>query len=107
MSLAGGIVTINLLNHYGDEILERLRGIAFTDSVHSLGRRTLVSSVKTFLEKKGCNWVQSKSKLDTLIEKKSESQGCKCVSAGVNIHEHTSEACRTSAFPFLAKCIKG
>jgi hypothetical protein len=102
----GGMVTINLLHTLDKEVLDRLRGIAFTDSVHSL-RRALSKHAKEFLAKNSCNWVQSRSKLDTVVEKVSDAQGCRCVSAGVDVHEHTSEACRESAIAYLAKRVHG
>ena len=98
----GGVVTINLLHTLDNEVLERLRGIAFTDSVHSL-RRPLSKLAKEFLAKSACNWVQSRAKLDIIVEKVSDAQGCRCVSAGVDIHEHTSESCRESVFAYLSK----
>jgi len=48
------------MNERTSEVLPRLKGVAFTDSVHSVGLLDN-SKVKTFMKSGNvCNWAQSK-----------------------------------------------
>lgn len=100
-----------------DEILPKLRCIAFTDSVHSVLRKDppavkgknnstdIQNSFQTsqytdFIVKHAKNWVQSDKPLDTL-EKKAGSANCEEVSAGHPKHENTSSSAIESVFRYL------
>lgn len=96
---AGGHGTVELLKHRGDKFYNRLRGIAFTDSVHMISKMD-PDHVKKFVMGNAINWVTSDKPLDTKI-KVSPVGGCLCLSAGHEKHENTSESCRTSAFKYL------
>lgn len=53
-----------------EEVLERLRCVAFTDSVHGTwGPDILLSAAKRFFVRNCVNWVQSEEPLDTLVAK--------------------------------------
>jgi hypothetical protein len=93
---AGGVCTMRLMNERLD-VLKRLRGVAFTDSVHSASPRD-AKEVKRFMRSGTvCNWAQSKLPLDTPLS----SSDCRNVSAGHPVHEWTSSACMNSVFPFF------
>lgn len=72
-----------LLTNTGDEVMKRLYGIAFTDSVHGVSRRD-PDHVKHFIQKRCRNWVRSNKPLDTR-EGKPEND-CLCVSAGLHLN---------------------
>ncbi len=97
---AGGYCTMNLLKERHTEVLPRLRGVAFTDSVHSV-MPSDPEPVRSFICQNAINWVTSEQPLDTLIVHAS-SKGCSCLSAGHTKHENTSASCQTSAFAYLA-----
>jgi hypothetical protein len=97
---AGGYCTMRLLEARHPEALKRLRGIAFTDSVHSVSSSD-PRPVQEFIVKNAINWVTSDRKLDTL-ERPASRYNCECRSAGHTKHENTSASCITSAFKFLA-----
>jgi len=90
---------MDLLRQREEEILPRLRGIAFTDSVHWVSPRD-PAAVRKFVIAHAVNWVKSDEPLDTLVTKAS-SQGCKEVSAGHPKHEYTSGTSVESVFAFL------
>jgi len=100
----GGVITVNLLEQREEQILARVKGIAFTDSVHSLNPR-LTKEARAFLAHHARNWVKSKEPLDTLIHKKDPHQGCRTVSAGHDVHEYTSGVARPSVFEYLKECL--
>jgi len=90
-----------LLRYRGEEVLKRLRTIAFTDSVHSVHKKDS-SEIRNFLMKNCINWVTSRKPLDTKIEI-SDVSGCLNVSAGHEVHENTSSSAQKSVFKFLEK----
>lgn len=94
---AGGHGTLMLLRYREDDVLKRLRAIAFTDSVHSIGKNES-QGVKKFIMENSVNWVTSKEKLDTKVGYR---EGCLCVSAGHDTHENTSSSAQVSVFKFL------
>jgi len=96
----GGVLTTHLIAKREEQVLDRVKGIAFTDSVHSLPS-SLPKKGRTFLAEHSCNWVKSKKPLDTPIEELSAYQGCKQVSAGHDVHEYTSGIARPSVFEYL------
>jgi len=98
---AGGYCTMELLRNRYDQIKKRVRGIGFTDSVHSV-ERSDPPLVKQFVMQNAINWVTSDKPLDTEL-RVSPVSGCLCVSAGHEKHENTNESARTSVFTFLGK----
>jgi len=103
---AGGHCTMCLLRERTDEVLPRLKVIAFTDSVHSLALREK-KVVKKFLKENAINWVKSDRPLDSKITDYDRSGGCKEVSAGHPKHEWTSGCSVESVFKFLAFKVDG
>lgn len=102
---AGGHCTMQLLREREDELMPRLRAIAFTDSVHSVSMRESKRVVDFFTKGDAQNWVQSDAKLDTPIQEQvfTGSAGCPCVSAGDHRHEYTSPKAIESVFAFLCR----
>lgn len=92
----GGVCTMALLNAR-PHILKKLRAIAFTDSVHSAGRRDSKEAMD-FLKSNAVNWVRSPKPLDTPEPSR---EGTRCVSAGHADHEWTSGTSIASVFAFL------
>eukprot|EP00026_Physarum_polycephalum_P010134 Phypoly_transcript_10285.p1 GENE.Phypoly_transcript_10285~~Phypoly_transcript_10285.p1 ORF type:complete len:331 (+),score=73.34 Phypoly_transcript_10285:209-1201(+) len=101
----GGVVTMNLLFNRAEQVYERVKGIAFTDSVHSVKSETKKKG-SAFLAARARNWVKSKKPLDTEIQELSSIQGCKLVSAGHDTHEYTSGVARPSVFAFLKEMLE-
>jgi len=98
---AGGGCTMTLLRERTNEILPRLKAIAFTDSFHSNSPRD-PPQVAKFMKENAVNWVQSDNPLDTV----ESSFGCLCLSSGHNKHEYTSSSAINSVFKFLAEKTK-
>ncbi|KJE92635.1 hypothetical protein CAOG_03555 [Capsaspora owczarzaki ATCC 30864] len=94
----GGIVTSNLLAVRPDA-LQRVAGIALTDSVHRLNS-SFPAPVRKFFEEHCINWVASLAPLDT--PERSPKGDCARVSSGAGKHEETSWAAYESIFPYLA-----
>jgi hypothetical protein len=101
---AGGYCTMQLLKARHPEVLKKLRGIAFTDSVHSVSLSD-PAAMREFICNHATNWVTSDTPLDTLIQPASR-YGCRCLSAGHTRHENTSASCQVSAFRYLAEKIE-
>eukprot|EP00250_Pteridium_aquilinum_P014428 c21981_g1_i2 orf=208-1185(+) len=120
----GGVSTCNLLEHQGEEVLKRLRCIAFTDSAHSWRlTEVLPEEAKEFLATHCINWASSSKPLDTILDtpgsreresgsgKKKRKENsffeqlrtrgsiCMVVSAGTDVHEETT----MSAYPSICK----
>merc|ERR1739848_643240 len=104
---AGGVaVTSLMLNDYGEEFCDRVRGIAFTDSVHDFTEKcpsffkdtAAHARGKKTLKEKACNWIASKEKLDTV---RPDRQCPPCISSGHEKHVYTSASAMPSVFPFL------
>ncbi|KAL6051577.1 Cotranscriptional regulator FAM172A [Balamuthia mandrillaris] len=98
---AGGANTMALLRRRQEEVLPKLRAIAFTDSVHWVHPRDS-EEIKAFMKENAVNWVRSKQPLDTPEENEDEDD-CPCVSAGHEKHEWTSGCAINSVFAFLNK----
>ncbi|KAI5080661.1 hypothetical protein GOP47_0003844 [Adiantum capillus-veneris] len=117
----GGISTCNLLRLQGEEVLKRLRSVAFTDSVHA--SEVISEAGKEFLARHCVNWASSSEPLDTVLalprgssaeesdrdtkslkrnffeRLRARSSICKVVSAGTDVHEETT----MSAYPSICK----
>ena len=91
---------MELLKSRTTETLNRVRGIAFTDSVHSVYSSD-PKLVRDFIVDNAINWVTSDKPCDQLVSNKRAGSSCECRSAGHNKHEFTSEFCRDAAFSFL------
>ncbi|KAN0004726.1 hypothetical protein ACTFIU_001964 [Dictyostelium citrinum] len=102
----GGVNTTYLLDNRGEEIGDKLKAVAFTDSVHSLSPKSS-SFTKSFYadENKTKNWVKSEKKLNTDLGF-SKLQGCNLASAGHTVHEFTSSTCRIPLFKFILNSLK-
>jgi len=98
---AGGACTMDLLRERETEALPRLRGVAFTDSVHWVSPRD-PPAVRRFIKEHAINWVKSDAPLDTPVKSHAD-DGCPCISAGHPKHEFTSGCAITSVFKFLAE----
>jgi len=79
------------------DVLERVRCVAMTDSVHTVDDNT-PEDIQDFLKERARNWVVSDKPLDTDLGWK---DGCECVSAGHGDHEHTTASAMESVFAFL------
>ncbi|KAF0978941.1 hypothetical protein FDP41_002011 [Naegleria fowleri] len=97
---AGGWCTMELLKQRTQSTLSKVRGIAFTDSVHSVYSSD-PKPVRDFIVDHAVNWVTSDKPCDTVVSRKRQGAACECRSAGHIKHEHTSEFCREAVFPFL------
>jgi pimeloyl-ACP methyl ester carboxylesterase len=113
----GGTLTASLISDnedvllFGDELRSgaspnrpRLRGVAFTDSVHTKNSRWSPRVAGFLGSNRVCNWVRSKRPLGESLKAKA---GVRCVSSGTDEHERTSECARGEIFPFLESCLSG
>lgn len=66
-------------SHTEAELLPKLRGVAFTDSVHWVSPRH-PKATRAFIKEHAINWVRSEKPLDS--RERSEKDDCRCVSAG-------------------------
>jgi hypothetical protein len=96
---AGGSCTMALLKNREDQVLKKLRGVGFTDSVHSVEKFD-PKRTQQFITQNAINWVTSDKPLDTKIRDGSLS-GCLCLSAGHIKHESTNASAMSSVFAFL------
>jgi len=99
---AGGCCITDIVRERIDTVQTKLCGIAFTDSVHSVGSRD-PAHVKHIIQKRARNWVTSKAPLDTPCSK--GEYDCLRVSAGHDTHEYTSGYAIESVFDYLMKRI--
>jgi len=95
---AGGHGAVQLLRNREEEVNKKVCGIAFTDSVHSIGSRDS-KSVQKFIKDRCRNWVTSDEDIDTVVNK--PFYDCICVSAGHTKHEFTSGCAIEAVFKFL------
>ncbi|MCO5611880.1 hypothetical protein L7F22_066139 [Adiantum nelumboides] len=117
----GGISTCNLLRLQGEEVLQRLRCVAFTDSAQA--SEVMSEEAKEFLARHCINWASSSEPLDTVLalpqgsnaeeldseakrskgnffeRLRARSRTCKVLSAGTEVHEETT----MSAFPSICR----
>ncbi|GBP79900.1 UPF0528 protein CG10038 [Eumeta japonica] len=95
----GGIVVMDLANKYKDDFQERVKAIAFTDSVHGYSKL----KVTKYLKKVAKNWVASNNPLDSPVS--TPDHEIIRVSAGHPKHELTSYSCINSVFKFIEEKI--
>ena len=84
------------------KLSERLRAIAFTDSVHRI-QSAKSNHVVKFIGKNARNWVTSDMPLDSPVPIRNDEVGCECVSAGHQKHEWTSTCAVESVFKFFIR----
>lgn len=89
----GGVVTSQLAKKFKEDFDEKVKAIAFTDSVHGRGLTMKVVDV-------GVNFVTSSEPLDTVLRKAS-SDNMEIRSAGHTRHEMTSWSCIEALFKFI------
>ena len=91
----GGASTICLMNEFWNEFRERVRGIAFTDSVHN--ENGIDAEKKRFLAEVARHWVASRLEGNVEIRK----SGVVEVSAGHHRHEYTTGYAFPYIFPYF------
>ncbi|KAF2069673.1 hypothetical protein CYY_009010 [Polysphondylium violaceum] len=101
----GGEVTRHLLDKRTEELRQKIKVIAFTDSVHGGGRGGDSSFSSSFFKKNAINWVTSREPLNTDLGF-SNSQSCQRRSAGHNVHEFTSGFCINPLFEYVKLKLK-
>ncbi|ELR18652.1 uncharacterized protein ACA1_392980 [Acanthamoeba castellanii str. Neff] len=94
----GGVSTINLIEKREKQVLQRLRALALTDSIHFFKHRRITRQGFDWLATNCIDWVSSDLPLDSPVDNKAD---CYCVSAGTNKHEHTSGFAIESVFNFF------
>ncbi|KAL5489371.1 hypothetical protein EMCRGX_G018458 [Ephydatia muelleri] len=87
-----------MVNSFREEFEERVRRIAFTDSVHSVSSRLPRGN---FITRHAVNWVTSTEPLDTELQY--SSNDARRVSAGTTVHEETSWKAMESIFAYLTE----
>merc|ERR1719483_1542054 len=110
---AGGMAVVALLlSEFSEELENRVRGIAFTDSVHDMHAecpdwiedKEAFSRAHNIITTRAINWIGSDNPLDTPLNPR---QQTRCVSAGHEKHVYTSPSAFPSVFPFLDGMLKG
>ena len=107
---AGGGWLISCLQpqHTPDDQLHRIRGLAFTDSIHTMARRKLDDARFEILSKRACQWRAGPGKLDDpMVDDRAPAGqlelgcGCECRRAGTEDHASTNFMAEKSIFKFL------
>ncbi|KAI5651475.1 arb2 domain-containing protein [Phthorimaea operculella] len=96
----GGVVTVVLADKLKEEFENRVKAIAFTDSVHGYSNK----KISNYLKQVTKNWISSSKPLDTPL--KTPDFDVTRVSAGHTKHEMTSHACMESVFRFFEEMLK-
>ncbi|XP_041368472.1 cotranscriptional regulator FAM172A homolog isoform X2 [Gigantopelta aegis] len=98
----GGVVTLDMIKKFTEDFVSRVFAIAFTDSVHSVGRFTKEKDViNTLLVHRAMNFVSSYDPINTRLQ--CNRNECPCVSAGTAQHERTSWSSFDLVFEFIKK----
>jgi O-acetyl-ADP-ribose deacetylase (regulator of RNase III)/pimeloyl-ACP methyl ester carboxylesterase len=110
----GGASLVDILAVASANALARIRGIAFTDSVHFLGKECLQlregglpPAACDVLRKYAVHWQADDQPLDTQLHAFNDDRGCRCVSAGVNEHASTNAFGCCSIFRYFASNAPG
>lgn len=98
----GGIVIVNGLQKC-EGLMDRVKAVAFTDSVHSLAHQTADKKFIKWMRRNAQNWVSSDQPLDSDVYSLFRGSDCKMVSAGTERHELTSHFAFDSVFKFFAE----
>ncbi|XP_045500939.1 FAM172 family protein homolog CG10038 [Colias croceus] len=96
----GGLLTVMLSQKFKSDFENRVKAVAFTDSVHSFSG----AKISDALKKVAINWIATSSPLDTPM--KTPEFDITRLSAGHPQHEMTSYACMSSVFKFIDKKLK-
>ena len=120
----GGVCTVAMLGDGAPQsVLQLLRGVALTDSVHGRGIERCSPEARDFFATRCVNWVTSDQPLNTPVAPAMNNpphgaakrlralaplfQPAWCdtlrLSAGTDVHESTSESCRVPAMLFLLR----
>ncbi|XP_065835128.1 cotranscriptional regulator ARB2A-like [Oscarella lobularis] len=94
----GGVVTVSWLSQY-ENAREKVRKIAFTDSVHSISLEIADAETRTWFEQRAINWVSSNEYVGKFVRK--YRGDIFCVSAGTITHEETSWKSFAQIFAFF------
>eukprot|EP00818_Percolomonas_sp_WS_P009746 CAMPEP_0117449694 /NCGR_PEP_ID=MMETSP0759-20121206/8076_1 /TAXON_ID=63605 /ORGANISM="Percolomonas cosmopolitus, Strain WS" /LENGTH=332 /DNA_ID=CAMNT_0005242175 /DNA_START=306 /DNA_END=1304 /DNA_ORIENTATION=- len=101
---AGGYHTMDLLENRSSEVKDLVRGIGFTDAVHSVKQSD--DFAREFLPRHAVNWITSKLPVNESIGRGgTRNSGCELRSAGTTSHEMTSSSCQKYLFEFLEEMI--
>jgi len=95
----GGLALLHLLQLRSDDFLDRVTGIAFADSVHTL--ENLNQAQLSYLKTRAIQWCSSKQPLAEKLSTGDKKFGCKCVSAGTEEHERTTPSALNEIFEFI------
>lgn len=101
----GGVVIVEGLQQCKG-LQEKVKAVAFTDSVHSLVHQKANRKFIKWMRKNSRNWVSSDRPLDTPIQSLYKGADCDLVSAGTVRHELTSHFAFDSVFKFFDEKIK-
>lgn len=96
----GGMCTTEILSAFESDFIERVKAVAFTDSVHGgvHGSR----QAKQHLEKVSVDFVASGLPLKTLVRSLGDSyNNCVCVSSGHQKHEYTTGSAMPAIVEFF------
>ncbi|KAL9987349.1 hypothetical protein ACROYT_G001639 [Oculina patagonica] len=96
----GGIVIVEGLQNCKG-IMDRIKAVAFTDSVHSLAHQRADKKLLRWMKKNSRNWVSSDFPLDSPVRSLFKGADCEMVSAGTTKHELTSHVAFDSIFKFF------
>ncbi|XP_068740889.1 cotranscriptional regulator ARB2A homolog isoform X1 [Montipora capricornis] len=96
----GGIVIVNGLQKCKG-LLDKVKAVAFTDSVHSLPHQGGDKTLLKWMKKNSRNWISSDRPLDSPVESVFRGADCDMVSAGTERHELTSHFAFDSVFKFF------
>eukprot|EP01129_Flabellula_baltica_P017244 TRINITY_DN949_c0_g1_i1.p1 TRINITY_DN949_c0_g1~~TRINITY_DN949_c0_g1_i1.p1 ORF type:complete len:384 (-),score=66.41 TRINITY_DN949_c0_g1_i1:64-1215(-) len=100
----GGICAVSLLQY--KQYHEKLRGIGFIDSSHSINLKRTDDQIQKFLSKRTRNWVPSEAPLGNPVQDPVyEYTGCFCVSAGTSVHTEAPYEAMTDVLGFLRETI--
>lgn len=96
----GGIVIVEGLQNCKG-IMDRIKAVAFTDSVHSLAHQRADKKLLQWMKRNSRNWVSSDLHLDEPVASLFRGADCEMVSAGTTQHELTSHLAFDSIFKFF------
>ena len=101
----GGMCTTTLLEEFENDFVERVRAVAFTDSVHGAVRGS--SQAKRHLASVSVDFVASRLSLKTLVSPLSRSyNSCVCVSSGHEKHEYTTGSAMPAIVEFFEEMLR-
>lgn len=99
----GGVCTLELIKKHWSDFNNKVKAIAFTDSVHTFDPR-LTQEQNDYLMRTSVNWAKSSEPLNTKIVSPIDN-GCVNVSAGHAKHEFTSGTAKPAVFNFFREML--